>query len=436
MEDSAPQIDALEALNKLRCSIESVRGIEVLEWLSKQDRFPRFYWRSQDGDFEVAASGAAHRLTPGNFSSASNALDLLSHFVKNHPLHDSIIAVGGASFWPTSNPSEQWNRFQQFEFILPQTALIRDKSSLRLVRMESDQSNFISELKSERSNGHVSITATEQPEFSEWCNAVNLALSEIKTAKLEKVVLARKTTIPLNTKVESIAIFRMLRETQQVGSPFLFEQDKHSSFMGVSPERLFLLKNELLSAEAVGGTAPISDAGSLELLNDSKNREEHALVVTHLRKVLEKFVSKLNFDTIPSIRKMKDLMHLRSDVSGNVKNNLSLGSLFRALHPTPAVCGTPTERALQLISKLEGFARGWYAGPIGVISSARTEFNVAIRSLLISAGHAEIFAGAGIVEGSVAQDEWQELNRKAALPLKLLASLEHDSISEQTALAI
>ena len=82
------------------------------------------------------------------------------------------------------------------------------------------------------------------------------------------------------------------------------------------------------------------------------------------------------------------------------------------LHPTPAVCGTPREAARATVARLEGFDRGYYAGPLGHLSSDGAEFCVAIRSALVSGATVSIYAGAGLVEGSVPRHEWEETQVK------------------------
>ena len=88
------------------------------------------------------------------------------------------------------------------------------------------------------------------------------------------------------------------------------------------------------------------------------------------------------------------------------------------MHPTPAVGGTPRSAALAAIRELEPYPRGWYAGPIGWIERDRAEFAVAIRSAMLSGATASVFAGAGIVPGSVPETEWQETQNKAQAFLK------------------
>jgi menaquinone-specific isochorismate synthase len=104
--------------------------------------------------------------------------------------------------------------------------------------------------------------------------------------------------------------------------------------------------------------------------------------------------------------------HLRAGLRATLRPDVSTADLLAALHPTPAVGGTPHRRALALIRKLEPFDRGWYAGPVGWIGPEAADFAVAIRSGLVAEHRLALFSGAGLVEGSEAESEWDEIEQK------------------------
>ena len=109
---------------------------------------------------------------------------------------------------------------------------------------------------------------------------------------------------------------------------------------------------------------------------------------------------------------MASRMHLFSRMWGTLNDSVTDADLMRALHPTPAVGGVPTGVAMEAIAHHAPFDRGWYAGPVGWIGTDSSEFAVGIRSALIAKTRLSLFAGAGIVEGSVASDEWEEVEQK------------------------
>jgi menaquinone-specific isochorismate synthase len=104
--------------------------------------------------------------------------------------------------------------------------------------------------------------------------------------------------------------------------------------------------------------------------------------------------------------------HLRSQFEGHLRDDVSTLDVLRTLHPTPAIGGVPTEAAVQAIRTQEPFARGWYAGPVGWIGPDAAEFAVAIRSGLVRDSSLALYSGAGIVDGSVPEAEWDEIEQK------------------------
>ena len=110
--------------------------------------------------------------------------------------------------------------------------------------------------------------------------------------------------------------------------------------------------------------------------------------------------------------KMPGVQHLRSRVQGSLRTDIGDADVLCALHPTPAVAGLPPEQARSFIKQMEPFDRGWYAGPVGFVSRAETQFAVALRCGLLVEDVLRIYAGAGIVAGSEALREWQETELK------------------------
>ena len=104
---------------------------------------------------------------------------------------------------------------------------------------------------------------------------------------------------------------------------------------------------------------------------------------------------------------------MQTSIKASIKKEISIRDLLFALHPTPAVCGLPEHYALEKISLFERFDRGWYAGPVGWVSADSAEFAVGIRSALFHQDGVYVWAGAGIVEGSDALQEWQEIETKS-----------------------
>jgi menaquinone-specific isochorismate synthase len=195
-------------------------------------------------------------------------------------------------------------------------------------------------------------------------------------------------------------------------------------FAGASPERLFRLQGREIETDCMAGTTERgADAAGDRALADSllaskKDRLEHYYVLEDSVRRLGDLCTTMNADTTPRVVKLTTLQHLTTTVRGRLKDGIGVGDILAQLHPTPAVGGTPRSAALAAIRELEPYPRGWYAGPIGWIERDRAEFAVAIRSAMLSGANACVFAGAGIVPGSVPETEWQETQNKAQAFLK------------------
>jgi len=200
------------------------------------------------------------------------------------------------------------------------------------------------------------------------------------------------------------------------------------AFLGASPELLYRRMGARLESEAVAGTRPRSlDAAEDErlesqLLKLSKEQLEHRLVVEALEQTFRSLCVDYACDEKPGVLKLSRVQHLRTAVSGTLRGAVDDAAILEAFHPTPATCGAPVADALRFISDHENFDRGWYAGPFGCVSKDSTEFAVAIRSMLAKGSQVEVFAGAGIVEGSDPEREWFELEDKISGVLNVLSA--------------
>jgi menaquinone-specific isochorismate synthase len=127
---------------------------------------------------------------------------------------------------------------------------------------------------------------------------------------------------------------------------------------------------------------------------------------------LKPFCEVLHVETEASEMKLARGRHLVSGITGTLHAGISTFDLLRALHPTPAVGGTPRREACAAIRQQEPFDRGWYAGPLGWIERDAAEFAVALRCGLVTPRHLALYSGAGIVRGSVPAAEWDEIEHK------------------------
>ena len=200
-----------------------------------------------------------------------------------------------------------------------------------------------------------------------------------------------------------------------------------AGLVGATPELLIRLTRGMVTSRVLAGT--ISKTGDDEkdlalagsLARSSKDREEHEYAVRSVTNALEPFCTSTNIPESPFVLHLANVMHLATDVTGVLiesKKSVDVFSLLEKLHPSAAVCGTPTNLAAQVINRLEGMSRGRYAGPVGWIDAGGDgELGIALRSGQIdqvTGKEIRIFAGCGIVAGSNPEKELQESNAKFA----------------------
>ena len=272
---------------------------------------------------------------------------------------------------------------------------------------------------------------------SQWTEAVELATQALKQNRAIKVVLARdsylSSSLTLGATLEHLAT--------RFATTWTFSVD---GMIGASPEMLLQLREREVFSRVLAGTArrrANMDQSELEQLADwlrrsPKNSREHQLAAASAVKALTPITEQLRVSE-PFALTLPNVIHLATDIYGQVAGDTGALALVEALHPTAAVCGTPTAAAAQLIGELEGMDRERYAGPVGWVDwRGEGQWCIALRSGQVLAptaqtagtqsgpagypmgnqpvGSVRIFAGAGIMPDSVAADELAETNAKMA----------------------
>jgi len=239
----------------------------------------------------------------------------------------------------------------------------------------------------------------------QWEQAVAEAVAAIKSGSLRKVVLALDQFATVPERIDVRALLRRL--ASRYPDCFTFACD---GMVGATPELLIRQTGRQVSALVLAGTTPRGgdpaedEALGTALLASAKNTEEHAYAVASMREALEPLCDQLDSQAGPTLIKLPNLQHLGTWVRGTLAADgtpRSALGLAAAVHPTAAVCGTPTGAALELIRELEHMDRERYAGPVGwVDADGNGEWGIALRCAQISGRTARLFAGCGIVAGS------------------------------------
>jgi len=254
---------------------------------------------------------------------------------------------------------------------------------------------------------------------AEWQLRVAEAIKEIEKTDLEKVVLARDLRINSHRTIDSRKILRNL--SAEYPSTWIFAVD---GLVGATPELLLRLSRGMVTSRVLAGT--ISKTGDDEkdlalaasLARSSKDLEEHEYAVRSVADALDPFCTSTNVPESPFVLHLANVMHLATDVTGALiesKKNVDAFTILEKLHPSAAVCGTPTNLAAQVIKRIEGMSRGRYAGPVGWLDARGDgELGIALRCGQITENEIQIFAGCGIVAGSNPEKELTESNAKFA----------------------
>jgi len=265
-----------------------------------------------------------------------------------------------------------------------------------------------------------SIRSTDSTPATAWRRQIDAILDAIRAGEVRKVVAARCATVTFN---QPLSVRRVLRNLQEETGPvwrYALTRDC-GTLLGATPELLVSRRGDEVRAEALAGTLAKSNGSEDDLMASAKDRSEHRFVCEAITEALAPLCSELNRPGTPTVRALRRLFHLATPIRGRLAQETHVLGLCERLHPTPATCGTPRDRALSMILASESTPRGWYAAPLGWFDgSGDGEFVVALRSGLVSGETAWVYAGAGIVAGSCAEKELAETELKQRVVLRAL----------------
>jgi len=251
------------------------------------------------------------------------------------------------------------------------------------------------------------VEVLEQPNYSwsngtlttdQWEERVAVAIHAIQSKTIDKVVLARDLNGISTKDIDPRSILRNLAD--EYPSTWCYSI---SGLVGATPELLLRLNRAMVTSRVLAGT--ISKTGDDEkdlalaasLARSSKDLEEHEYAVRSVAESLAPFCSSTNVPDSPFVLHLANVMHLATDVTGAISEfpqHVDTFSILEKLHPSAAVCGTPTNVATKVISDLEGMARGRYAGPVGWIDARGDgELGIALRCGQIENNRIRLFAG-------------------------------------------
>lgn len=393
-----------------------------------------------------------HRFWWQQSSSAMSAVGVVERFSDlPTPLHahhrpvgaPRIRYVGALPFDARVDPA--WGRLLDAGFVLPRYQYVEERGAAWLTRSAHTgtvNSDAVREelqvlLSALRELGEVSHELPrlgrahgETAAQVDYVALVDAALRRIRSGGVHKIVVHRQLELVARELFdESTVVERIRRQlgphtgfllgSAQTGSPQA-TPDSSAAFVGASPERLVRKTGTAIATEALAGTVRSDGSGVF----GDKERREQAYVVEAIKSGLSPLCSSIAIEDAIA-RTAGHASHLCSTIAGTSLPNVHVLDVVRALHPTPAVAGTPTAVALAWLAEHEPVARGLYAGPVGWFDAAGDgEFAVALRCARLSGKRITLFVGAGIVEGSDPESEYRETLLKQAVMMQALGVLD------------
>jgi menaquinone-specific isochorismate synthase len=411
-----------------------VDGLSPLSWLARQSAEVKIYWSDREEKFAIA--GVGQLVVIAGDLSIDYPIVFQQLRQNLSPLFPQVRYYGGIGFRQVDLGDHTWQKFGNYRFIIPKFELGMNGIDPyfacnfqfdRQIEIERQLDTILAELATLDLVVHenlvlpdlpLPIDRIDTPNEIEWHQNIHTALSTFPTLQLDKIVLARRTTLAFAAPLQPQSLLLALQPHNPHSYHFCFQINPHIAFIGTSPERLYHRHDRFLKTEAIAGTRHRGASVEIDLeLSDAlqtsaKDLREHQLVVANLQDILGELCETIEIEPRSTILKLNKVQHLYTQCQGVLKADLTDAEILPKLHPTPAVGGCPRIPALELIRRLEPFQRGWYAAPVGWVGYDDAEFAVAIRSGLIDGDKLLLFAGAGIVEGSQADEEWAEIENK------------------------
>lgn len=300
-----------------------------------------------------------------------------------------------------------------------------------------DREAVLAKLGAAEQPGHqLAVPPRHIPNRETYEAGVASAVAAFRRGEAAKVVLAQLCELELDRSVEADWLLQRLLEQNRVGFQFRVPLADGGVLVGASPELLVRKRGATIKSNPLAGSArrladPTEDEQvRRELSFSEKDLREHAYVTGLMREVLEPLCKTLDVPDSPSTISTSTLWHLSTQIAGELHDpSLCALQIACALHPTPALCGYPTDAAHALIRRLEPFERGMFAGLVGWCdANGDGEWAVAIRCGELRGNRIRLFAGAGIVEGSDPRSEWRETATKLSTMLRALGVSETEEV--------
>lgn len=412
----------------------------------------RFYWQNREKTFTLVGLGHAYTMTfegeQGRFDHVEKQWQQLTATMHKEGItHVQPMLFGGFTFDPSNTIQSEWASFPDAFFALATYQIIEQHDrcfvSIHVVSPTPVTETMWQQLRDERDALIASVagdvayekpvaTSYFEPHKIDYLASIDRVTALIQQKEAQKVVIARPLALTFAKHIEAEQALAQIVEEQPSSYLFGLEHEE-LFFFGASPERLVKVDEHKAYSSCVAGsikrgaTVEQDEQLGASLLADTKNLEEHQYVVDMIAKTFQQSCQNVTFPNKPQLLKIRDIQHLFTPVEGDLKDDATILSLVKYLHPTPALGGVPREAAMAIIRENEPMNRGLYAAPIGWLDAeGNGEFAVAIRSAAIVGQDAYLYAGGGIVGDSTAQSEYEETLVKFRPMLRALGGNIHE----------
>jgi isochorismate synthase len=269
------------------------------------------------------------------------------------------------------------------------------------------------------------LSFAEDTGKEEYMQLIADSIEKINAGEFEKVVLSRIKSVKGNFAPYMEDIFQNLCNSYKHAFVYLFCVDGQC-WTGATPEPFICSDKNELKTVSLAGTRTYREQ-DMNLSNwNGKELQEQEYVTLHIEKILREFNVSGYKKTGPFVTKAGNLLHLRTDFEFSADTIGSrLPSLITSLHPTPAVCGMSTGKAMDFIRATEKHNREYYAGFLGPVGlSDRFRLYVNLRCLKVYEDRLVLFIGGGITQDSNPEEEWEETEMKADTLLSVLNKIK------------
>ena len=272
-------------------------------------------------------------------------------------------------------------------------------------------SNVVIEERPSYHTASSEISQTEPDLKKTYIETFSRFIGPLKNKTFSKLVLSRNAGYTLSDNFSPLEAFITACNSYPRMMISLSHTPVSGTWIGSTPEIILSGEGNTWNTVALAGTMPMQGE-VMPTEWHKKEQDEQAFVSEYINKVIKKFSSKIAIKG-PYTTRAGQLVHLRTDFQFGLKKTSELGNLLDALHPTPAVCGLPKDKAYDFIIENEGYDRKYYSGIIGWLDpNGHTTLYVNLRCLNVSGNYATLYAGGGILPSSDANSEWEETQHK------------------------